>query len=94
MTEAVEQTRTAEPRFSSGDPVVHPHQGAGTIADIVTLSHTGEPRRYYNIELVGGDVHIMMPVEQAEEIGLRRGGVGGGGGQGRPGGGPDGLPPK
>lgn len=71
MTHAANQI-AIEPRFVSGDPVVHPSQGAGTVERIITLNYTGQPLRYYSIELVDGDSTLMMPVEKAEELGLRR----------------------
>ena len=70
MTQIAEPT-PAEPRFGSGDPVVHPSQGAGTIERIVTLDYTGTPLRYYSIELVDSDSTLILPVEKAEELGLR-----------------------
>lgn len=72
MTQAVQQHPSIEPRFESGDPVVHPHQGAGTVEKIITIQRNGEPRLYYSIELVGGESKLMMPIEKAEELGLRK----------------------
>lgn len=72
MTEAIQQTGNVEPRFASGDPVVHPHQGAGTINKIITLERNGETMRYYSIDLIEGDSTLMMPIQSAEELGLRK----------------------
>jgi len=58
-------------RFEVGHPVVHPGQGAGVIAGIVELSLDGEAQHYYRIELVNGAGMLLVPVEQAEQIGLR-----------------------
>lgn len=52
--------------------MVHPHQGAGTVEKIITIQRNGEPEFYYSIELVGGESKLMMPIERAEELGLRK----------------------
>lgn len=72
MTEAIQGPTNMQPLFEKGDPVVHPHQGAGTIDRIITLKRNGEPIRYYSIALVESDSTLMMPVQSAEELGLRK----------------------
>lgn len=68
-TEPIDQ---AGSRFETGEAVVHPHQGAGTVEMIFTLERDGEPQRYYRIDLVDQDSVLMIPIQRADEIGLRR----------------------
>lgn len=58
--------------FKEGDPIVHPSHGAGRIIAIKTWQVGGVERQYYNIELLNDHGMLMIPVEQAEESGLRR----------------------
>ena len=58
--------------FEIGEGVVHPVRGAGHITDIEYQTIGGEPRKYYVIDMVAGDMKLLVPVENAEEIGLRR----------------------
>jgi CarD family transcriptional regulator len=58
--------------FAAGDYVVHPAQGAGTLTNIATMEVAGTERHYYCIELVNGEGQLMLPIQQAEEIGLRK----------------------
>lgn len=58
--------------FKEGDAIVHPSHGAGRIIAIKRWEVDGVERQYYNIELVNDHGVLMIPVEQAEEAGLRR----------------------
>lgn len=58
--------------FKEGDPIVHPNHGAGRIVSIKTWEINGVTRQYYNIELMNDHGMLMIPIEQAEEAGLRR----------------------
>lgn len=59
--------------FSVGEPVVYPGYGAGKVVDISTLSSLGSPKRYYLIGLMDGTgTQVWVPVNQAEEKGVRR----------------------
>ncbi|MGF1507223.1 MAG: hypothetical protein GYB64_12085 [Chloroflexi bacterium] len=57
--------------FQEGDRVVHPSQGGGRLTQIQRLEVAGKERRYYCIDLVSGEGELMLPVGQAEEVGLR-----------------------
>ncbi len=57
--------------FAIGDKVVHPRYGAGTIVDIEEKRMGGEAARYYIIELIGRPSRLMVPVDNADNIGLR-----------------------
>lgn len=57
--------------FEAGDAVVHPHQGAGTVADIVTIPLGDQARDYYRIELISGNGMLMIPTDEIENLGVR-----------------------
>ena len=59
--------------FETGDGVLHPVHGAGVVTEIRPDSVSGEARTYYVIEMVAGKMRLFVPVESADEIGLRRG---------------------
>jgi CarD family transcriptional regulator len=61
-------------RFEIGDTVVHPTLGAGVLTNVKELQQDEDTKRYYNIELMGRRcTSVMVPVQSAEEIGLRPG---------------------
>ncbi|GAB4479070.1 MAG: hypothetical protein Kow00124_24240 [Anaerolineae bacterium] len=61
-----------QPRgFAVGSPVAHPERGAGTIERIVSLEMNGSRTRYYSIDLISGSGTLLVPVDQADEVGLR-----------------------
>ena len=57
--------------FRKGDRVVYPHHGAAVIDDLVEREVSGKPRTYFKLRLPHGDLVIMVPVDGAEEVGLR-----------------------
>ena len=58
--------------FQVGDAVVHPAQGAGVVTDIEELRRRGQDRSYYRIELTSPPrTSVMVPVDDAEERGVR-----------------------
>jgi CarD family transcriptional regulator len=57
--------------FEIGEGVVHPVHGAGVITDISCESLGGESCKYYVIEVVTSDMRLLVPVDNAEERGLR-----------------------
>lgn len=56
--------------FRKGDKVVHPRHGAAVVEDLVELERFGEQRVYVELRLPHG-LTLMVPVESAEEVGLR-----------------------
>ena len=59
--------------FEVGDAVVHPVRGAGVIVGIETLDRDGGEQEYYRIKPVDDDVSVLMiPVDMAEEMGVRK----------------------
>ncbi|QGG49212.1 CarD family transcriptional regulator [Heliorestis convoluta] len=58
--------------FSIGDKVVYPMHGAGVIEAIEEREVLGEKRHYYVMRLSVGNMRIMIPLTNVEEIGLRQ----------------------
>ncbi len=54
-----------------GDTVVYPMHGAGVIAGIEHCEVLGEDKAYYVLRLPMGSLKVMIPVDNAENIGLR-----------------------
>ncbi|PKK91265.1 MAG: hypothetical protein CVV64_05705 [Candidatus Wallbacteria bacterium HGW-Wallbacteria-1] len=60
-------------RFNTGDFIIHPVHGAGVIKFIETKEVFDEELEYYIIELLLDSINkIMIPVEKAVEIGIRK----------------------
>ena len=56
--------------FQKGEGVVHPAHGPGVLLEIRTVEVANTPQHYYAVELFNGEV-LMVPVDKADEIGLR-----------------------
>lgn len=59
------------PLFKINQKVVYPLQGVGNIQDITERAFKGKPTQYYHIHLPVTDMTVMVPVDKAEEIGIR-----------------------
>lgn len=57
--------------FSVGDKVVYPMHGAGIIEAIEEREILGRKKNYYIMHLPLGDMKVMIPTDNVEEIGLR-----------------------
>ena len=57
--------------FDVGDKVVHPAHGAGQVTGVKREELLDQYHRYYIIDLAVDDRTLMIPVSNAEEIGLR-----------------------
>ncbi|MCL6517300.1 MAG: CarD family transcriptional regulator [Alicyclobacillus sp.] len=57
--------------FSVGDKVVYPMHGAGIIEAIEDREILGSRKTYYIMRLPLGDMKVMIPTDNVEEIGLR-----------------------
>lgn len=57
--------------FDVGDKVVYPHHGAATIEKRERKEAFGKKQDYLVLRLAYGDLTLMVPAENAEEIGLR-----------------------
>jgi CarD family transcriptional regulator len=58
--------------FKIGDKVVYPMHGAGIIEAIEEKEVLGETRQYYILRLPVGDMKVMIPISNCEEVGLRQ----------------------
>lgn len=56
--------------FNVGDKIVYPMHGAGTIDSIEEKNILGEKQSYYILKMPG-EVKVMVPIEKAEEVGVR-----------------------
>ncbi len=57
--------------FAEGSKVVHPCYGAGTVVRVQKKSIGDDARRYYVIEAVCKSMQVMVPVNRADDLGLR-----------------------
>ncbi|GAB6139203.1 CarD family transcriptional regulator [Halanaerobaculum tunisiense] len=57
--------------FEIGDEIVYPNHGAGTIIDVEEKEILGETKRYYIMELPIGEMKVMIPRDNVQEVGLR-----------------------
>src|SRR5213082_1148704 len=58
--------------FDVGDKVVYPHHGAATIEKREKRSSpSGEQREYLILRLAYGDLTLMVPADNTDEVGLR-----------------------
>ncbi|NMB27983.1 MAG: CarD family transcriptional regulator [Tissierellia bacterium] len=57
--------------FKIGDRIVYPMHGAGVIEQIEEKEILGEKRKYYVMRMPIGDMKVMIPVDNIEEIGIR-----------------------
>jgi len=57
--------------FNIGDKVVYPMHGAGVIEAIEEKEILGEKQKYYVMKMPIGDMKVMIPINNVEEIGVR-----------------------
>ena len=57
--------------FDVGDKVVYPHHGAGTVVKKEKREILGQTREYLTIQILHNDMTVNVPVENAEQVGLR-----------------------
>ena len=57
--------------FEVGDKVVYPHHGAGTVVKREKREVLGRTREYLTIKILHNDMTVNVPVENAEQVGLR-----------------------
>jgi len=58
--------------FKVGDKVVYPMHGAGIIESIEEREVLGEKRSYYIMKIPIGDMKVMVPMDNVQDIGLRQ----------------------
>lgn len=57
--------------YKIGDSVVYPMHGAGVIEDIEKKEILGKMQSYYVMRMPIGDMKVMVPMENAGEVGMR-----------------------
>src|SRR3954467_5973243 len=57
--------------FDVGDKVVYPHHGAATVEKREKKHAFGEEREYLVLKLAYGDLTLMVPADNTDEVGLR-----------------------
>jgi CarD family transcriptional regulator len=57
--------------FDVGDKVVYPHHGAAVIERREKKSAFGEEKEYLVLRLAYGDLTLMVPADNTDEVGLR-----------------------
>jgi CarD family transcriptional regulator len=58
--------------FKVGDQAVYPAQGVGIVEAIETRQLCGQTHDFYNLRIIDNDMTIMVPVANANQVGLRR----------------------
>lgn len=57
--------------YNIGDSVVYPMHGAGVIEGIEIKEVLGKKQSYYIMRMPIGDMKVMVPMANAEEVGMR-----------------------
>ena len=57
--------------FKVGDRVVYPHHGAAVVKKKEKIEAFGEKREYLVLQMVHGELTLRVPVDKAEEVGMR-----------------------
>ncbi len=57
--------------YKTGDKILYPMHGAGVIKQIDKREILGEIKEYYLLNVPCGDMEVMIPVDNCEEIGVR-----------------------
>ncbi|MCR5494477.1 MAG: CarD family transcriptional regulator [Treponema sp.] len=61
----------SETKFQIDQQIVYPSQGVGKITEVFEKAFRGTPMMYYKIYIESSDMIVMVPVEKAEELGIR-----------------------
>lgn len=62
---------TKKTTFKEKQQVVYPLQGVGQIQEIIEMDFQGKPLLYYVIYLPVSDMTVKVPVDKAEDLGIR-----------------------
>ena len=66
------EVREMAGEFTVGEKVVHPWYGAGTVVQVRQGRKSEGHEKYYVIDIPGLDLTVHLPVEAAQEVGLRQ----------------------
>jgi CarD family transcriptional regulator len=61
-----------ETKFSVDQKVVYPSQGVGKITEIFEKTFKDKTMLYYKIYIEASDMIVMVPVEKADDLGIRQ----------------------
>ena len=61
----------SDTKFQIDQQIVYPSQGVGKITEIFEKTFRGAPMMYYKIYIEASDMIVMVPVNKAEELGIR-----------------------
>lgn len=59
-------------KFKVNQKVVYPSQGVGKVTEIFEKVFNGNPTDYYKIYIEASDMVVMVPVEKADDLGIRQ----------------------
>lgn len=57
--------------YNVGDKIVYPMHGAGIIESIEEKEILGEKQSYYIVKMPIGDMRVMIPIKNVDDIGIR-----------------------
>ncbi len=57
--------------YNIGDKIVYPMHGAGIIESIEEKEILGQRQNYYVVKIPVGDMKVMIPTDNVEDIGIR-----------------------
>jgi CarD family transcriptional regulator len=57
--------------FQVGDKAVYPAQGVAEVVGIDQREISGKIQRFYSLRVLDSDMRILVPVDKAEQVGLR-----------------------
>lgn len=57
--------------YRKGEKVVYPRYGAGKIEEIHTEALNDKKQKYYRIQFLNSPVTVSIPIDKADEMGLR-----------------------
>jgi len=64
-------TTSVESPFKKGDPVIYPQHGAGRVVAVEKRTVGEVEREYLVVELELQDLRVWVPVDEAEQVGVR-----------------------
>ena len=69
---SAQTAKMAEPNFAANDFVVYPTHGVGLVKGVETQEIAGHKLKLFVIEIEGAKMTIKVPVNKANNVGLRR----------------------
>lgn len=61
----------SETKFNIDQKIVYPSQGVGLVTEIFEKNFRGNTMQYYKIYIEVSDMVVLVPVDKAEELGIR-----------------------